>query len=153
MQAIDTPLNAIQAKEHETSIERKDTIKEDPTNKTENEDKKKNETKLDVAIKICYFTGGVFYCCNQIKQLFWSEKKQPIDIPDQLYTAREKIRELIAKNAEGTIGRYGLPTACDIEIKKLVFIPGGPDLLEELRQLFESYVAETKANGNKLHIK
>jgi hypothetical protein len=120
---------------------------------TPTDENKKNETNLDKAIKIGSVIGISLGICNQLKQLFWSEKKQPIDIPGQLYAARKKISELIAKNFNGTIGRYGLPTACDAEVKKLVFIPGGPDLLQELRQLFESYVAETKANGNKLHIK
>jgi hypothetical protein len=131
---------------------------DNPSDKGKNGDtptdkNKKDETKLDKAVKISTIIGAVFYGCNQAKQLFWSEKPQPIDIPSQLFAARKNISELIAKNADSVIGRYGLPKACDAEIKKLIFIPGGPDLLEELRQLFESYVDVAKTRDGKLHIK
>jgi hypothetical protein len=56
-----------------------------------------------------------------------------------LFVARQEVVDSLYKNADGEIGAYGLPKACDKAIRKLVLMPGGCEELEEVKTVFKKY--------------
>jgi hypothetical protein len=61
------------------------------------------------------------------------------NVANELLQSRQTIADLIIKNADGKIGSYGLPVVCDAEIKKLITLPGGQEVLKELQMLFKNF--------------
>jgi hypothetical protein len=70
--------------------------------------------------------------------------QSPDNVTNKLLQIRQTIADLIINHADSKIGVYGLPVVCDAEIKKLISLPGGQEVLKELQELFEKFF-KTKA--------
>jgi hypothetical protein len=103
---------------------------------------------ISEAADITYIVGEIYGLVsngNENNTQSQHIKMQPTDKDtDKLFQTRQIIADLIIKHADGEIGGYGLPIACDAEIKKLISLPGGQEVLKELQELFEKFFKTQK---------
>jgi hypothetical protein len=79
--------------------------------------------------------GGIAYQFSDEVAIKRIENKQK----KELIVARQTLFNLLKKNANGEIGCYGLPKACNRAVLDLVLLPGGKEELEKIIASFKQY--------------